>query len=219
MIRCFLATIIFFSSHSIFLFFPYKSMSPFLLTTIFSILIFPLFCSLHKNKIFYYFKNNFFKTAKLGFILGTILVSCGIIISIAFSISLKFSKILAIFITSVECTALLMFFSKLSFIPFFLEKNTFDVFLYSFKTTKKYYHKIFAVTLKTYFMSLLIFPIPFALKNYINSIKNIYIKSIGGDDGIRTHDLLNAIQTRSQLRHAPKDIFKTKQFEVYQNKK
>jgi hypothetical protein len=31
-------------------------------------------------------------------------------------------------------------------------------------------------------------------------------KSSGGD-GIRTHDLLNAIQTRSQLRHAPRVHF------------
>ena len=30
--------------------------------------------------------------------------------------------------------------------------------------------------------------------------------SMSGGDGIRTRDLLNAIQTRSQLRHAPKKL-------------
>jgi hypothetical protein len=29
------------------------------------------------------------------------------------------------------------------------------------------------------------------------------VSSIGGADGIRTHDLLDAIEARSQLRHGP----------------
>ncbi len=36
-----------------------------------------------------------------------------------------------------------------------------------------------------------------------DSLTNAVNESFNGGDGIRTHDLLNAIQTRSQLRHAP----------------
>ena len=207
--RCFLLTLILFILKISFFFIPYKTISPFISTIIFSILIFPIFCSLYKNKMIYYFKNNFFKTAKIGFILNTILISTAIVCSIPFSISLKYSKILAALLASITYTIFLLFFSKFSFIPFFLEQKTLDAFLNSFKTTKKYHHKIFAVTLKTYFLCFLIVTIPFAIKNYIKTIRKLYIKSIGGDDGVRTHDLLNAIQTRSQLRHAPENIFKT----------
>ena len=42
----------------------------------------------------------------------------------------------------------------------------------------------------------------------INNIKGNYSRwidseEIGGADGIRTHDLLDAIEARSQLRHGP----------------
>jgi hypothetical protein len=30
--------------------------------------------------------------------------------------------------------------------------------------------------------------------------------SVGGADGIRTHDLLDAIEARSQLRHGPTEV-------------
>ena len=33
------------------------------------------------------------------------------------------------------------------------------------------------------------------------------LSSIGGADGVRTHDLLDAIEARSQLRHGPTDLF------------
>src|SRR5260221_5611204 len=34
-----------------------------------------------------------------------------------------------------------------------------------------------------------------------------YRKEIGGADGVRTHDLLDAIEARSQLRHGPTELF------------
>src|ERR1700676_3990503 len=33
------------------------------------------------------------------------------------------------------------------------------------------------------------------------------LDSIGGADGVRTHDLLDAIEARSQLRHGPTELF------------
>ena len=36
--------------------------------------------------------------------------------------------------------------------------------------------------------------------------------SIGGADGVRTHDLLDAIEARSQLRHGPTDANDFKYF-------
>ncbi len=41
----------------------------------------------------------------------------------------------------------------------------------------------------------------FALKD----VKVIHRYEIGGADGVRTHDLLDAIEARSQLRHGPTD--------------
>ena len=75
----------------------------------------------------------------------------------------------------------------------------------SFKLTKKNYCKLFAITLKTILKLFFILPMPWAIKQYATKTFLIFkTTKFGGDDGIRTHDLLNAIQTRSQLRHAPK---------------
>src|SRR5580704_8021402 len=38
-----------------------------------------------------------------------------------------------------------------------------------------------------------------------NFFRNPLRESVGGADGIRTHDLLDAIEARSQLRHGPTD--------------
>jgi hypothetical protein len=40
---------------------------------------------------------------------------------------------------------------------------------------------------------------------------------IGGADGIRTHDLLDAIEARSQLRHGPTDQSYRKVYHIYRN--
>ena len=40
----------------------------------------------------------------------------------------------------------------------------------------------------------------------VRDVSGLYKAVIGGADGIRTHDLLDAIEARSQLRHGPTDI-------------
>ena len=42
----------------------------------------------------------------------------------------------------------------------------------------------------------------FAFQN----VKEIHKCEIGGADGVRTHDLLDAIEARSQLRHGPTEV-------------
>ena len=42
----------------------------------------------------------------------------------------------------------------------------------------------------------------FAFQN----VKEIHKCEIGGADGVRTHDLLDAIEARSQLRHGPTEL-------------
>ena len=37
----------------------------------------------------------------------------------------------------------------------------------------------------------------------VKDLSGLYTSSNGGADGIRTHDLLDAIEARSQLRHGP----------------
>ena len=36
--------------------------------------------------------------------------------------------------------------------------------------------------------------------------RNLLVCKFGGADGVRTHDLLDAIEARSQLRHGPTDV-------------
>jgi hypothetical protein len=40
----------------------------------------------------------------------------------------------------------------------------------------------------------------------VKDLSGLYILSNGGADGIRTHDLLDAIEARSQLRHGPTGV-------------
>ena len=37
----------------------------------------------------------------------------------------------------------------------------------------------------------------------VKDLSGLYKLEVGGADGIRTHDLLDAIEARSQLRHGP----------------
>jgi hypothetical protein len=40
-------------------------------------------------------------------------------------------------------------------------------------------------------------------ERFVKDVFGLYILCNGGADGIRTHDLLDAIEARSQLRHGP----------------
>ena len=221
--RCFFLTILIYSSHALFLFFPYKYLSPLAFIVLFSFFIFPIFSSLFKFKVFSNFKkNNLINTIKTGFIINTILTSTAIIlfIIVAFILSYKtsFFIVLASLLTSIFITTIILISSFFSFVPLFENDKPIYKILNSFKISKKCYHKTFAATLKIYISLFLILPFPFALKSYIKKINLLFKIYSGGDDGVRTHDLLNAIQTRSQLRHAPNnsddsnDLTKTRQF-------
>ena len=223
--RCFIFTIFLYLFHALFLILPYSTLNPFIFVIIFSLVIYPTFSSLFKDKKSSNLKKGrFIDAAKSGFIISTILTSTSIILFFMFAFVLGYKTplfiILASLLASIFTTSLILISSFFSFVPLFKNDTPLCKIVKSFETAKKCYHKTFAVTLKIYISLFLIIPFPFALKSYIKKIKLIFKIYSGGDDGVRTHDLLNAIQTRSQLRHAPNesleeyddDLTKTRQF-------
>ncbi len=223
--RCLIFTIFLYSFHILFLVLPYETLNPFIFVIIFSFLIYPMFSSLFNNKKSSNLKkDSFINAVKSGFILSTILTSTSIILFFMFAFILSYKTplfiILASLLASIFITSLILISSFFSFVPLFKNDKPIIKIVKSFETAKKCYHKTFAVTLKIYISLFLILPFPFVLKSYIKKIKLLFKIYSGGDDGVRTHDLLNAIQTRSQLRHAPNeglknfddDLTKTKQF-------
>ena len=205
MFKSFLIFILIFILKIILFILPYKSLTYIVSICFFSFIIYPIFCSMFKSekKI----KYKYFKNVKVCFLASLILCSFGISSSflITFAAKLNSFKFLYYFLASLQASLFLMLMSKFAFLPCIKQEiNVIYCILLSFKLTKKNYNKTFAVILKTYFLYILIFPIPWAIKNYVKEINILFKKSSGGDDGVRTHDLLNAIQTRSQLRHAPK---------------
>ncbi len=178
----FILTIIF---KIIILFFPFKSLSNFLNILFFSFIVHPLLCSMFKLKnhqSFSYFKN--VKTALFSY---SILSAFGVLLSLPFSVALKLnsSKFLCCFLASLQASLFLLLTSKFAFLPCLNKKNDVinNIFL-SFKLTKKNYHKIFAVVLKTYFLIILIFPTIWAIKSYVKQISALFEESYGGDDGV-----------------------------------
>lgn len=222
--RCFIFTILLYSFHALFLFLPYETLNPFIFVIIFSLVIYPTFSSLFNNKKSSNLKKGGFVNAvKSGFILSTILTSTSIILFFIFAFVLSYKTtlfiILASLLASIFITSLILISSFFSFVPLFKNDIPLCRIVKSFEIAKKCYHKTFAATLKIYISLFLIIPFPFVLKSYIKKINLLFKIYSGGDDGVRTHDLLNAIQTRSQLRHAPNesledfdDLTKTRQF-------
>ncbi len=184
---------------------PFKSLISLTFVFMFSFVLFPMFCSLFNNSLFYSFKNGYKNTVKTGIIISVLLEAIGIALMLPFSITLKYKNfiILAPLAASLGATLWLLILTNFAYTPIFKENKPADRIVMSFKMAKKNYYKTFVITIKTYILFILIIPIPWAITKYIKTIKQIY-KKYGGDDGVRTHDLLNAIQTRSQLRHAPK---------------
>ena len=156
---------------------PFKTLAPITYVSIFGLFIFPMLCSLFKNKLFFYFKHSYINIAKTGFILGSILLATGVVLMIPFAIIAKFySNILALALFgSVGATIWLMILAVFSFVPVVAQKNlnAIDNILVSFKYVKKNYHKIFAVTYKTYVLSILILPAPWAIKNFVTNVKRM----------------------------------------------
>ena len=188
-------------------FIPFKSLISIVFVVIFSFVLFPMLCSLFNKSICYSFKNGYKNTVKTGVIISVLLEAIGVALMLPFTLILKLKYknfiILAPLAASVGATIWLLILTNFAYTPIFKENKPLDRIILSFKMAKKNYRKTLTLTVKTYILFILILPIPWAITKYIKTVKQIY-KNCGGDDGVRTHDLLNAIQTRSQLRHAPK---------------
>lgn len=181
---------------------PFKTIAFFVFVFGYSFFVFPFVCSFFKNKFLFNFKKNHLKLFKIGLIKFSTTTAAAVVLNIPFCLMLKFNlnKFLTAFCFSFFATIWLNICSFFAFIPLLNNEKILNLILTSFKIAKKNYYKTFAATLKIYIAYFFILPFPFAFKKYVLTIKKIYKLNYGGDDGVRTHDLLNAIQTRSQLR-------------------
>ena len=199
MLKSFFLIFLLFIFKLIFFVLPFKTLSPFVCLFAYSFILFPIFCSLFKNKLFFYFKNNYFKICKIGLIKNIILISSGIFLMAPFCLMLKFNlnKILTALCFSAFATIWINICSFFAFLPVLSNKKIVDLILTSFKIAKKNYYKTFAATFKLYLAYFFILPFPFVLKKYVLTIKTIQKIHSSGDDEVKTHKLLSAIKTHS----------------------
>ncbi len=201
--KIFVSILTFYITHFLIIMLNFKSLLIPILILNFSFITYPIYCSLFYGKIFYCFKHNYFRTITTGLFSGLLLTASGMLLFLPFTVILNFNKILANLTAALAATMWLFLASKFSFTPLIENENPINKILISFKIAKKNSHKVFAATLIQYISIILIIPSFLTVKKHINKLKFLYEENYGGDDGVRTHDLLNAIQTRSQLRHAP----------------
>ncbi len=68
---------------------PYKTLIPIAFVLATSFMIFPMFCSLFKKKLFYYFKHQYINILKTGFLTTVIFFSSNVFFMLPFSLVLK----------------------------------------------------------------------------------------------------------------------------------
>ncbi len=176
---CFLISILFWMSFLAVISFGCRNIFILILlkSIIFSLIFHPMFCGIIYGNILKFFNKNYLKCVKNGFIIYLINTFTGIILMIPFVVSYHLCpaklNLLTAILAGMGATTWLLLLTNIVFCSFWPEKNILKTIIYSAKLCKDYHITIFALILETYLGIILIFPSPWAIKNYICKITNL----------------------------------------------